>query len=178
MQSYPSNINCAWRIQLQNATKAISLAFNSNFDIQDSPSCSSSYVEVRDGDGPNSMLVGRYCGSIAPSAITSSTNTLYIRSTHHLTRCPSLHISLTTARNPLNPVTFMLYTTVIKISLTCTIVFSASLAEQIVVSLVFVAPKPLKISIFPWLQFCKSVYITLNCMFLNVSILAILYSQL
>ena len=78
-QPYPSNIDCAWRIELQNTTKAISLAFNSNFDIQDSPSCSSSYVEVRDGDGPNSMLVGRYCGSAAPSVIKSSTNTLYIR---------------------------------------------------------------------------------------------------
>ena len=78
-QPYASNRDYIWIIRLQDVSKAITLTFQSRFDIQDSPSCSASYVEVRDGDGPNSMLVGRYCGSTAPSVITSSTNTLYIR---------------------------------------------------------------------------------------------------
>ena len=68
-----------WVIRLPDVSKAIQLTFQSRFDIQDSPSCSSSYLEIRDGDKPASMLVGRYCGSTAPPVITSSTNTLYIR---------------------------------------------------------------------------------------------------
>ena len=76
---YSENSDYVWVIRLSEISKAIEITFQDRFDIEDSPSCSHSYVEVRDGDGPNSMLVGRYCGSTAPSVITSSTNTLYIR---------------------------------------------------------------------------------------------------
>ena len=76
---YLENSDYVWVIRLPDISKAIELTFQGRFDIENSPSCSHSFIEVRDGDGPNSMLVGRYCGSIAPSAINSSTNTLYLR---------------------------------------------------------------------------------------------------
>ena len=71
--------NYIWVIRLPDVSKAVKLTFQRRLDIQDSLPCSSSYVEVRDGDNFNSILVGRYCGSTAPPVITSSTNTLYIR---------------------------------------------------------------------------------------------------
>ena len=86
-QHYANNRDYIWVIRLSDVSKVVKLTFQSRFDIQDSPSCSSSYVEVRDGDSPNSMLVGRYCGSIAPSAINHPLPTLStFYSTHHLTR--------------------------------------------------------------------------------------------
>ena len=63
-----------WVIRLPDVSRAVKLTFQSRFDIQDSPSCASSYLEVRDGDDSNSTLVGRYCGSTAPPVVTSSTN--------------------------------------------------------------------------------------------------------
>ncbi|MEQ2199269.1 hypothetical protein XENOCAPTIV_029029, partial [Xenoophorus captivus] len=37
------------------------------------------YVEVRDGVDENGQLVGKYCGKIAPSAVVSSGNQLFIK---------------------------------------------------------------------------------------------------
>ena len=71
---YPSNRNCVWNITLQDTSKAINLTFHGIFDI----SCSGSYLEVRDGDSNNSMLIGRFCGSVPPPALSSSTNSLYL----------------------------------------------------------------------------------------------------
>ena len=76
---YLKNSDHVWVIRLPEISKAIDLTFQGRFDIEYSPSCSRSYLEVRDGDGPKSLLVGRYCGSTAPLAINSSTNTLYLR---------------------------------------------------------------------------------------------------
>ena len=75
-QAYPSNSYCVWVITLQDTSKAINLTFHGTFDIQP---CSTSYLEVRDGDSPNSMLVGKFCGSTQPPSFSSSTNSLYLR---------------------------------------------------------------------------------------------------
>ena len=58
--------------------KAIKLTFHGTFDIEYTRNCSGSYLEVRDGDSPDSVLVGKYCGSVRPLPIKSSTNFLYI----------------------------------------------------------------------------------------------------
>ncbi|XP_046746260.1 cubilin-like [Diprion similis] len=44
-----------------------------------SASCSGDYLEIRDGLGPYSQLVGQYCGNVIPPPITSSTNRMWIR---------------------------------------------------------------------------------------------------
>ena len=75
-QAYPSNSYCVWVITLQDTSKAINLTFHGLFDIQP---CFVSYLEVRDGDSPNSLLLGSYCGSVPPPTLSSSTNSLYIR---------------------------------------------------------------------------------------------------
>ena len=72
---YPRSTDYVWVITLQDTFKAINLTFHGTFDIQP---CSASYLEVRDGDSRNSMLVGKYCGSVPPPTLSSSTNSLYL----------------------------------------------------------------------------------------------------
>ena len=77
-QAYPNNADYFWTINIPDAGKAVELTFHGTFDIEYTRNCSGSYLEVRDGDSPDSVLVGKYCGSALPSSISSSTNFLYI----------------------------------------------------------------------------------------------------
>ena len=77
-QAYPNNADYIWTIKNPDFSKAIKLIFQGKFDIEYTRNCSGSYLEVRDGDSPDSVLVGKYCGSVRPSSIKSSTNFLYI----------------------------------------------------------------------------------------------------
>ena len=77
-QAYPNNADYIWTIKNPDFNKAIKLTFHGTFDIEYTRNCSGSYLEVRDGDSPDSVLVGKYCGSVRPSPIKSSTNFLYI----------------------------------------------------------------------------------------------------
>lgn len=42
-------------------------------------SCGYDYVEVRDGDSPDSPFIGKYCGDQLPPTLVSSGNTLLIK---------------------------------------------------------------------------------------------------
>ena len=77
-QPYPNNADYFWTIKVPDFSKAVELTFHRTFDIEQTSDCTGSYLEVRDGDGPDSVLVGRFCGSVRPSPISSSTNSLYI----------------------------------------------------------------------------------------------------
>ena len=37
------------------------------------------YKQIRDGDNPNSPLMGTYCGTDIPADLTSTGNSLYLR---------------------------------------------------------------------------------------------------
>ncbi|XP_071443305.1 cubilin [Hetaerina americana] len=41
--------------------------------------CDCDFIEIRDGAGPFSDLIGRYCGSVIPATVTSSSNQMWIR---------------------------------------------------------------------------------------------------
>ncbi len=80
---YENDLNCHWLVMGREA-KNVRLAFSS-FDVESNvtdetnATMCTDYVEVRDGDGPYSPLVGRYCGTNAPDVITTSANFLWIK---------------------------------------------------------------------------------------------------
>ena len=79
--SYESDLNCHWLITA-GQSKSIKLRFTS-FDIETRDNGSRTecwdYVEVRDGPGPYSPLMGRFCGNNAPADIRSSANVMWVK---------------------------------------------------------------------------------------------------
>ncbi|KAK0075492.1 hypothetical protein PV325_006820, partial [Microctonus aethiopoides] len=83
---YLSFEDCHWTISTK-SFKNIKLTIT-NMDIKNSPNrtipyntapCNGDYLEIRDGRGPYSELIGRYCGNSIPQPIISSLNILWIR---------------------------------------------------------------------------------------------------
>ncbi|XP_053342158.1 neuropilin 1b isoform X3 [Clarias gariepinus] len=75
---YPLSQQCVWLISAPDPNKRILINFNPHFDIE-SRECKYDFLEVYDGDSEKASLVGKYCGKIAPSPITSSGNLLLIK---------------------------------------------------------------------------------------------------
>ena len=73
---YHNNEKCTWLIRFP-AGQRVSIQF-SKFRLEYQPSCRFDYVEIRDGDGASSPLVGRFCGSIVPPPFISTGNTLSV----------------------------------------------------------------------------------------------------
>ncbi|KAK3534191.1 hypothetical protein QTP86_003335 [Hemibagrus guttatus] len=77
---YPPSQQCMWLISAPIQHQRILVNFNPHFDLE-SPECKYDFLEVYDGDSEKASLVGKYCGKIAPSPITSSGNLLLIKFT-------------------------------------------------------------------------------------------------
>ncbi|XP_058274909.1 neuropilin-1a-like isoform X2 [Hemibagrus wyckioides] len=77
---YPPSQQCMWLISAPDQHQHILVNFNPHFDLE-SPECKYDFLEVYDGDSEKASLVGKYCGKIAPSPITSSGNFLLIKFT-------------------------------------------------------------------------------------------------
>uniref|UniRef100_A0A8C9LFB5 Cubilin n=1 Tax=Pavo cristatus TaxID=9049 RepID=A0A8C9LFB5_PAVCR len=78
MSSQPKT--CEWIIS-QPASKVVILNFI-DFDIRNTTSCDSDYVEVKNithGNNTESPLLGKYCGTAVPSRVQSTRNNLYIK---------------------------------------------------------------------------------------------------
>ncbi|XP_063788726.1 neuropilin-2 isoform X1 [Pseudophryne corroboree] len=75
---YPSHQNCEWVISAPEPNQKIVLNFNPHFEIE-KHDCKYDFIEIRDGDSESAELLGKHCGSIAPSTITSSGSHIYIR---------------------------------------------------------------------------------------------------
>ncbi|XP_053554632.1 neuropilin-2 isoform X2 [Bombina bombina] len=75
---YPSHQNCEWVISAPEPSQKIVLNFNPHFDIE-KHDCKYDFIEIRDGDSDSAELLGKHCGSIAPSTITSSGSQIYIK---------------------------------------------------------------------------------------------------
>ncbi|XP_023337929.1 cubilin [Eurytemora carolleeae] len=78
---YEPNLNCHWTVVGEDF-KNIKLRFTS-FDLElrengSNPECWD-YVEVRDGTGPFSPLIGRYCGNSSPGDLSASSNFMWIK---------------------------------------------------------------------------------------------------
>ncbi|KAF6211632.1 hypothetical protein GE061_012145 [Apolygus lucorum] len=76
-KNYPNGHNCVWTITVP-AGKQISLHFT-DFELEGEAPCKSDFLEIRNGGGANSPLIGKYCGAIIGDEITSFGNQLYIR---------------------------------------------------------------------------------------------------
>uniref|UniRef100_A0A8C5PCX5 Neuropilin n=1 Tax=Leptobrachium leishanense TaxID=445787 RepID=A0A8C5PCX5_9ANUR len=75
---YPSHQNCEWVISAPEPNQKIVLNFNPHFEIE-KHDCKYDFIEIRDGDSENAEMLGKHCGSIAPSTITSSGSHIFIR---------------------------------------------------------------------------------------------------
>ncbi|XP_017269603.1 cubilin [Kryptolebias marmoratus] len=76
MLNYHHNINCTYHISVQ-ANRVIDLKFNT-FHLEASSSCRYDYVAVYDGQDTLAPLLGKFCGTVLPPDLRSSTNQLYI----------------------------------------------------------------------------------------------------
>ena len=56
----------------------VALTFHS-FEIENHENCVYDFLEIRDGPGQNSTLLGTFCGYYPPSPIVSSGNQLWVR---------------------------------------------------------------------------------------------------
>ena len=73
---YSHSSRCIWVLRATPGRKVTMTI--TNFDVEQQASCDYDYLEVRQGATSNSSLVGRYCGSSLPPAITSFGNELYV----------------------------------------------------------------------------------------------------
>eukprot|EP00794_Sanderia_malayensis_P003248 gene3248-3729_t len=69
---YPHKKRCVWTISVPRGN-IITLRFP-NFDIERSSNCMYDYLAVTNGPSTTDPLIGRYCGSTPPTAVTSSMN--------------------------------------------------------------------------------------------------------
>ncbi|MCJ8728547.1 hypothetical protein PDJAM_G00005700 [Pangasius djambal] len=73
---YHHNMNCTYHISLQD-NRIIELKFNS-FHLEASSTCAFDYVAAYDGPNTLAPLLGRFCGSVLPPTIRSSTNQMFV----------------------------------------------------------------------------------------------------
>ncbi|KAL0271771.1 UNVERIFIED_CONTAM: hypothetical protein PYX00_008763 [Menopon gallinae] len=74
---YLPNMDCAWVIRLPEERR-IKVEFV-KFSLQNSRNCRDDFLELRDGGDITSPLLGKYCGSVLPPAVSSNHRTMYIR---------------------------------------------------------------------------------------------------
>ena len=76
---YPGNRECVYVISQAPGT-FVSLNFL-NFDIEGSYNCVYDYLEIRDGDSPDSPLIGKFCGdpTLIPAPMRSTHNYVWIK---------------------------------------------------------------------------------------------------
>lgn len=79
--NYPNipsaHIECVWRVTAPNG-ELLKIEFLERFDFTISPTCSSEYLEVREGSTQTSPIIGKYCGT-KPLPIFSSSNMIRLR---------------------------------------------------------------------------------------------------
>ncbi|KAH0627493.1 hypothetical protein JD844_003258 [Phrynosoma platyrhinos] len=76
--NYPPHGDCVWKI-IAPYGEAVELQFQDQFDIQPSPNCTLSYLELRDGADSSAPVIAKLCGNSLPSIQRSSGSTLYMR---------------------------------------------------------------------------------------------------
>ncbi|KAK7823854.1 hypothetical protein U0070_020525 [Myodes glareolus] len=76
--NYPQHAECIWILEAPSG-KSIQLQFEDQFHIEETPSCSSSYLELRDGVDSNAPLLSKLCGGSLPSNWVSSRELMYLK---------------------------------------------------------------------------------------------------
>lgn len=75
MNRLDNNHHCGEVKKLYNNSNIISSSLASDDDGK----CDDSYVEVREGQGELSPLIGQYCGDVKPGAILTDGGILWVR---------------------------------------------------------------------------------------------------
>ncbi|CAL1295836.1 unnamed protein product, partial [Larinioides sclopetarius] len=77
--NYPKDVRCTLKITAPPG-HTVKLDFRDKFHLENSPSCSYDYLEVRDGlHGYSPMLGSRYCGSEFPKQVISSKRYMWLQ---------------------------------------------------------------------------------------------------
>ncbi|KAM6162076.1 cubilin isoform 2-T2 [Erethizon dorsatum] len=76
--NYPPNADCVWIVSAPPG-KSVRLQFEDQFDIDVTPNCVSSYLELRDGGGSWAPVLSKFCGMSLPSSQLSSGELMYLR---------------------------------------------------------------------------------------------------
>ncbi|KAM4828885.1 cubilin [Thomomys bottae] len=76
--NYPQHTECIWILQAPPGS-SIMLKFEDQFSIEGTSNCTSSYLEVRDGDGSNAPALAKLCGTSLPRKQLSSREMIYLR---------------------------------------------------------------------------------------------------
>ncbi|XP_065086137.1 protein tolkin-like [Ochlerotatus camptorhynchus] len=74
---YLPNKECVWKITVPKDYQ-VAIKFQS-FEVENHDSCAYDYVEIRDGDSPESREIGIFCGYKLPPDMRSSGNTMYVK---------------------------------------------------------------------------------------------------
>ncbi|MED6286585.1 hypothetical protein CHARACLAT_007536, partial [Characodon lateralis] len=74
--NYHHNMNCTYHISIQ-ADRVVDLKFNT-FSLEASSLCQYDHVAVYDGPDTLAPLLGKFCGTVLPPKLRSSTNNLFI----------------------------------------------------------------------------------------------------
>lgn len=72
-----AHIECIWRVTAPNG-ELMKIEFLERFDLTPSPTCSSEYVEIREGSTSSSPEIGKYCMT-KPQPIYSSSNMVRLK---------------------------------------------------------------------------------------------------
>ncbi|GFR00437.1 neuropilin and tolloid-like protein 1, partial [Trichonephila clavata] len=76
---YPKNVKCTLRI-IADPGHTVRLDFRDKFHLENSPSCSYDWLEVRDGPhGYSPVIGGRYCGNEFPKQMLSSKRFMWVQ---------------------------------------------------------------------------------------------------
>ncbi|NP_445784.3 cubilin precursor [Rattus norvegicus] len=76
--NYPQHAECIWILEAPPG-RSIQLQFEDQFNIEDTPNCSVSYLELRDGANSNARLVSKLCGHTLPHSWVSSRERIYLK---------------------------------------------------------------------------------------------------
>ncbi|XP_060048215.1 cubilin [Erinaceus europaeus] len=76
--NYPQHADCIWLITAPPG-KLIRLHFEEEFNIEATPNCTSSYLELRDGVDSDAPILSKFCGRSLPRTQLSSGEAMYLR---------------------------------------------------------------------------------------------------
>ncbi|KAM6215214.1 cubilin [Rhynchocyon petersi] len=76
--NYPQHADCVWILSAP-PEQLVQLQFEDQFNIEMTPNCISSYLELRDGADSNSPILSKFCGTSLPRSQVSSSETMYLR---------------------------------------------------------------------------------------------------
>lgn len=76
--NYPQHAECIWILEAPSG-QSIQLQFEDQFNIEETPNCSSSYLELRDGADSNAPVLSKLCGHSLPSIWVSSRELMYLK---------------------------------------------------------------------------------------------------